>query len=119
MIAPNSEEDDSRYPFDLSRCVVADVETYPNRWCVGFHGLSLDGEIRTQIVDGDRAKLARTLDTLAEHGRILITYNGDHFDVPVIRAILGSFDPYSVGQSIITEGRLPAQLSRLPKLPCD
>jgi hypothetical protein len=37
----------------------------------------------------------------------------------LIRAILGGHDPYSLGQSLIREGRLPASITNLPPLPGD
>src|SRR3954449_2377091 len=111
--------DSIRCSFDLASCVVADVEVYPGRWCVGFHGRDRDGKPKTWIIDGDRAKLARMLSGLADHGRILVTYNGDHYDVPVIRAILKGFDPYAFSVAIIKGERLPIALASLPPLPCD
>jgi hypothetical protein len=110
--------DTTRYPFDLACCVVADVETYPGRWCVGFHGPNLQGEPTTWLVDGNRDHLAKVLTRLGKHQRILVTYNGDHFDVPVIRAILGGFDAYTIGQTIVDLGRSAIPLSELPKLHC-
>lgn len=107
------------FAFDLSRCVVADVETYPERWCVGFHGPNRNGDLTTWVVDGNRGKLARLLERLAALDRILVTYNGDHFDVPVIRAILDGCDPYPVTNVIIKESRPPVDLASWPPLPCD
>jgi DNA polymerase family B len=109
----------NRFSFDLASCVVADVETYPDRWCVGFRGLDREGRIVTTVVDGDRDKLRRTLGRFAETGRTLVTYNGDHFDVPVLRFTLEGFDPFMVGDAIIGRGRLPAPTSSLAALPCD
>src|SRR4051794_31375054 len=51
-------------PFDLARCVVADAEIYPGRWCVGFRGLDSSGEMRTWIVES-RDKLATMLKRIA------------------------------------------------------
>lgn len=107
------------FSFDLSRAVVCDVETYPNRWCVGFHGLGRTGEMVTLTIDGDHIRLAKTLNHLAARNRILVTYNGDHFDVPVIRAILGRHNPYDVAEAIIRGSRPPADPSSWPSLPCD
>ena len=107
------------FSFDLSQAVAADVETYPNRWCVGFHGLDRNGKPTTWVVNGDQGKLARTLEWLAQVGKTLVTYNGDHFDIPVIRAILGGCDPYTIANVIIKKSRPPADLSSRPPLPCD
>src|SRR4051794_3213124 len=71
--------DTPRFPFALDRCVVADVETYPNHWCVGFHGPDSEGRLTTWIVDGDRDQLAKVLARLAERDKILVSFNGDHF----------------------------------------
>jgi hypothetical protein len=107
-----------RFGFDLTRSVVADVEVYPDRWCVGFLGPNRDGILVNKTIE-DRKNLARVLDTLTEHGRTLVTYNGDHYDVPVIHAILGGLDPYAVSCSIIADERAPKPLSSLPPLGCD
>jgi|GEM_PF-4848998 len=37
--------------FDASRCVVFDLECYPGRWCVGFHGIDQAGRLSTKIVE--------------------------------------------------------------------
>lgn len=111
--------DPPRFGFDIGRCVVADVESYPGRWLVGFHGPDRSGKPTTHVVDGDRAKLARALATLAERGLTLVTFNGDHYDVPVIRAILQGFDPYAIGTAIIKGERLPIAISSLPPLGVD
>ena len=56
---------------------------------------------------------------LRETRRTLITYNGDHFDVPVIRYALAGYDPFIVGDAIIVGGRLPVPASSLAALPCE
>src|SRR5512135_3316209 len=105
--------------FDLVRCVVADVETYPERWCVGFRGPDRAGELVTRVVDGDREQLAQALNDLVARDRILVTYNGDHFDVPVIRAILGGRDPFAIAQAIIRDEPVLFGLNTLPPLTCN
>ncbi len=37
--------------FDPSRCVVFDLECYPGRWCVGFHGIDHNGQLSTKVVE--------------------------------------------------------------------
>jgi hypothetical protein len=93
------------YPFDLARCVVADIEVYPGRWCAGFRSAD-NGHEAAMIVDGDHDLLARTLDRLAEHGRTLVTYNGLDYDLVIMQAILAGEDPYEISRAIIShEGR--------------
>jgi hypothetical protein len=81
------------FRFDLSRCVVFDVEVYPGRWCVGFNGQDRHGKLATHVVDGDPRRLGAVLDRLAGTDRILAGYNSERFDIPVIRGILGGLDP--------------------------
>ena len=89
--------------FDLSKCVVFDVEVYSGRWCVGF---SWSGT--TIVVDGDRDVLAEYLRCFADQSMILVGYNSERFDIPVIQGILAGIDPYQTAQSIINAGRTPA-----------
>jgi hypothetical protein len=105
--------------FDIARCVAFDLEVYPGRWCVGFHGPDQRGKLTTSIVDGDRGKLAATLGRLVDRGMILVGFNSDHFDIPLIRCILGAIDPFAPAQAIVTDNRLPVALSKLPEFPCD
>jgi len=51
----------------------------------------------------------------------LVSYNGDRFDVPLIRAILKGIDPYAPAQQIIRENRLPPALAdaNLQEFPAD
>jgi hypothetical protein len=107
------------YSFDIGRCVVADMEVYPGRWCLGLLGPDRQGKQVTLVVKNDRAELTRLLNGMARNARILVGFNSTKFDVPVIRAILGGFDPYAIGNAIIAGGRLPVPLSGLPLLPCD
>jgi hypothetical protein len=51
----------SDYSFDIAKCVVFDLETYPNRWCVGFLGPGSDGHTTFKIVE-DRKSLAKLLE---------------------------------------------------------
>ena len=104
----------SPFSFDLSRCVVVDAEVYPGRWCVGFGWLDDKGKPVRRLIDGDRAKLSEVLDWFASRSRILIGYNSQHFDVPVIRAILGGHDPFAPAQSLIRDGWSPLSLWKLP-----
>ena len=115
-LAGNGE---GRFTFDIASCVVADVETYPGRWCVGFRGMDRGGSPTSWVVDGDLSKLRRTLARFAEGDRIMVTYNGDQFDVPVIRHALAGHDPFAVGDAIIAGSRLPAPTSSLAALPCE
>jgi hypothetical protein len=107
------------FRFDLARCVVADVETYPNRWCVGFHGLDKRGSPATWIVDGNRGKLAKALQRFSLEGKTVVTYNGDHFDIPVIRGILDGQDACDVATAIIQRGRNPKHMVLGSPFPCD
>ncbi len=101
-----------------SRAVVFDLECYPGRWCVGFHGIDHAGKLSTKIVE-TRNDLERLLKHFAEQGRTLIGYNSDRFDVPLICAILGGIDPHALAQQIIRNDRLPPKLAKLPEFPCD
>ena len=51
----------------------------------------------------------------------MVSYNGDRFDVPLIRAILKGIDPYAPAQQIIRENRLPPALAdaNLQEFPAD
>jgi hypothetical protein len=105
--------------FELARCIVFDVEVYPDRWCVGFRGIGSDGSERTKIIDGNREELWRLLQVLADQGWILVGFNSAHFDVPVIRVILGGYDPFPVAQSIIAGEDLSGWVRTLPAFPWD
>lgn len=106
--------------FDLAKCVAFDMEVYPGgRWCVGFRGPGRDGEPTDKVVDGDRDELARVLVRVADKGRILVGYNSERFDVPLVRAILKGLDPYAPAQAIIRGEPLPVPLAKLPPLGCD
>jgi hypothetical protein len=118
-VTPSTQADTPAYTYDLARAVAFDLECYPDRWCVGFFGPDRNGKPIIFVVDGDPARLAAVLSRLAEHGRTLIGYNSERFDLPVIRGILHGLDPYELAQSIIRENRAPRSLSRLPGLPCD
>ena len=93
--------------FDLACCVVFDLEVYAGHWCVGFHGPNAKGKLTTFIVDGDRNKLAKTLDQLQARGAVLVGYNSERFDVPLARCILAGIDPYAPAQAIIERDELP------------
>jgi len=107
------------FTFDFARCAVFDLEVYRGRWCVGFHGWNRHGKLTTHVVDGDAVKLADALKRLAAAERILVGYNSQRFDVPLIQGILKGVDPYEAAQEIIRENRLPRSLMNLPMLPCD
>src|SRR5262249_49330794 len=77
------------------------------------------GKITTLVVDGNSTQLTTVLSHLANHGRILVGYNSERFDVPVIRGILHGVAPYGLAQTIIREGRVPRWLTGLPGLSCD
>ena len=62
--------------FDVSRCVVFDLEVYRGRWLVGFLGNNLDGELTDSVVDGDANALRRYMDHFVERGRTLVGYDG-------------------------------------------
>src|SRR5262249_48844980 len=104
---------------DIKKCVVFDLEVSPGRWCVGFHGPDPRGDLATQVVDGDASQLAALLKRLADNGRILVGYNSERFDVPVILGILRGEDPYELAQAIIREERGAGRRTGLPQLPCD
>lgn len=104
--------------FDLNRCVAFDVEIYPGRCCVGFHGPNAEGVPTTRTVQG-REELKKALEHLKERGRILVGYNSERFDVPVIRFILAGLDPYAPSQALIAGEDLPVPLAKLPAFPCD
>jgi hypothetical protein len=106
--------------FDPSCCIEFDLEVYPGHWCVGFHGIDHAGLLSTKIAE-TRDDLKRFLGQFARQGRTLVSYNGDRFDVPLIRLILKGIDPYAPAQLIIRENRLPPELAnaKLPEFPCD
>ncbi len=106
--------------FDPSRSVVFVVECYPDRWCVGFHGIDQAGRLSTKIVE-TKNDLGGLLRHFAKQGRTLVSYNGERFDVPLIRAILKGVDCFALAQQIIRENRLPQAHANamLPAFPCD
>jgi hypothetical protein len=99
--------------------VAFDVEVYPDRWLVGFHGPGREGRITTYVVDGDAAQLANTLQQLADGGRILVGYNSARYDVPILRAILAGVDPFPVSQAIISKVPPPPLKRGTPDVRCD
>jgi putative DNA primase/helicase len=104
--------------FELSRCVIFDLECYPDRWCVGFRWRGPSGVVTTRIVEA-REALAKSLTWFAGEGRILVGYNSERFDIPLVRGILAGVEPYAPAQSIIRDGKLPPAMVNLPKFPCD
>ena len=106
--------------FHVDKCIVFDLECYPNHWGIGFLGLDRAGAISTRIVE-TKYLLEQILNSFAQQGRALVSYNGIRFDAPLIRAILKGLDPYPLAQQIIQDNRLPPALrsDRLPKFPCD
>jgi hypothetical protein len=106
------------FTFDQQRCVVLDVEVFPGRWCVGFLGPGSSGTATTKIVES-REQLATVLNYFATNGRILVGYNSEKFDLPLIRGILKGIDPYAPAQAIIKTDELPPALTKLPEFPCD
>jgi hypothetical protein len=111
------------FHFDIRQCIAFDLETYSNRWCVGFHGHDRRGNLATHVVDGDVAKLRALLERLASGGRALVGYNSARFDVPAILGILRGDDPHRLAQSIIREQREKDRGTRtrpdLTGFPCD
>jgi DNA polymerase elongation subunit (family B) len=105
--------------FNLTVCVVGDVECYPGRWCLGLLGPGQTGELVSWMIDGDQEELERTLDALAERGRMLVTFNGSHFDVPVVRSIQSGLDPFEIATNIVENGKLPVAPSSLRSLGLD
>jgi AAA domain/DNA polymerase family B len=102
----------------LCRYVAFDLETFPGRWCVGFHGLDQHGELTTHVVE-TRGKLRALLKRFAAQDRTLVGYNSQRFDVPLVQAILKGLDPYAQAQSIINDNQLPPSLKSLPAFPID
>jgi DNA polymerase family B len=109
----------NEFSCDVDRCVAFDLEVYQGRWCVGFHGPDRNGKRVTLTVDADAKKLAEVLKALVDHNRILVGYNSQRFDLPIIRGILRGLDPYVLAQEIIQKGRQPSILVKLPQLDCD
>src|SRR5437868_3939385 len=105
-MSPRDPETRSPYSFELARCLAFDLEVSPSRWAVGFHGPDREGERGTWVVQ-DREKLARFLNGFASYERILVGYNSQRFDVPLVRAILKGLDPYALAQAIIRDERFP------------
>jgi len=106
--------------FDPSRCVTFDLECVRDFWCVGFHGVDHAGRLSTKIVE-TKNELEVLLRHFAKQGRMLVSYNGERFDVPLIRAILKGIDPYAPGQQLIRQNCFPPALANanLPEFPCD
>ena len=94
-IAPPTTQ---KYAFKPSKCIILDFEVYPHRWCCGFLNPTTG---RYFCVDGDRDQLAKVLDKIHRAGMVRITYNGDHYDEPLGRAILAGSDPYPISQALI------------------
>ena len=96
-----------------------DLEVYPGRWCVGLHGIDHAGLLSTRIVQ-TKNDLEGFLRHFAKQGRTVVSYNGERFDVPLIRAILKGIDSYAPAQQIIRENP-PAGFANaiLPEFPCD
>ena len=113
LIAPARPES-----FSIRRCVVFDVEVFPAFWCVGIHWQDDQGKPQTRTIT-DRAALATTLGRIAAAGRTLVGYNSCHYDAPIVRAILGGFDPYSLSRAIVSGKSWPVSRSSLPPFPCD
>src|SRR5262245_11449621 len=99
MSAPTSLDAQPAFTFALERCVAFDVEVFPGRWAVGFYGPSRAGGMAAVAVDGEREELVRMLQYLAQRGCILVGYNAERFDVPLIRAILAGLDPYPLAEA--------------------
>jgi len=125
MMSPESHangrtvaESASAAGFSLTACVACDVEVFPGWWCVGFHGCDSDGNVWVRQVT-DRDSLAKILNWIAERQLTVVTYNGSHYDVPVMRVILSGFDPYSLSRAIVADKPWPVTLDRLPAFPCD
>ena len=78
-----------------------------------------DGKMRSRSVNGDRAKLSQALDWFAEHNRILVGYNSQRFDLPVMASILAGSDPYPIVQSIIAGDRRVYLPRNAPRIQCD
>src|SRR4051794_19771640 len=94
-------EQGRRFSFDLGRAICFDLEVYPGRWAVGFYGPCQPGsdDLVATIVDGDRKRLFAILKKLAASDRILVGYNSQRFDVPLVRVILAGLDPYAPAQT--------------------
>jgi hypothetical protein len=107
------------YAFDLGRAIVFDLETYPDHWCVGFYGPDHNGTPTTVTVIDDRDKLKKVLDKLSKDGRILVGFNSQKYDIPLMRAILKSYDPYPLSQRLIRGDDMPFRIHKFPELPCD
>jgi hypothetical protein len=118
--------------FDIKRCVVFDVEVYPNRWLVGFDFVDRRGRARIRQVDGDLDRLRVALRWFARNGYTLVSFNGIRYDVRILRAILGGLDPHAVSTRIIEgdrgdDGRdrarvraeLKEMLAGCPRVRCD
>jgi hypothetical protein len=107
--ADRSPTNNLKYAFDPGKCMILDFEVYPHRWCCGFLNPTTG---RYFCVDGDRDRLAKVLDKIHRAGMVRITYNGDHYDEPLGRAILAGEDFYEVSRSLVTwEGHdLPPEL---------
>jgi hypothetical protein len=115
-----------RFGFELSRCVVVDVESYRNRWAVGVYSPR-----HAEVVDGDPGRLGVVLGSIRRRGRTVVSYNGDSYDIPLLRAMLAGWDADRIkrlGDLRIEESRdwrpwrereSEALLAGLPDFPCD
>jgi hypothetical protein len=90
-------------PLDLERCVVFDVEVYPGSWCVGFLGLTNDGEWVHDCAE-TTSQLEAILSQLHQDGKTLLGYNSQRYDVPMVRAILAGEDAHETSKRLIESG---------------
>jgi hypothetical protein len=86
--------------FALERCVVFDVEVFPDRWLVGFYGADKLGKLAIHQVE-DRESLLNTLATINAAGNTLVGYNSAGYDNLIIAAILNGSDAFAASRDII------------------
>ena len=94
--------------FDLSRVLITDTECFRKLWCIGFMRLS-DGKVvvmehshRRQL---DIGRLHATM-----MNNLIVTFNGNHYDMPMIWKALDGASPAELKQAndrIIVGGMKP------------
>ena len=92
----------THYSFALARCIVFDLEVFPGRWLLGFYWIEDDGKPQHRIIE-DRLELARFLTECKQQDKILVGYNSDAYDRPMVRAILANKDIWKCNEGYFQE----------------
>lgn len=85
--------------YQIDSPVFGDAEVFPGWWCFGFKA---DGSYFI-FENHEVTQLQEFIDWLRNSGRPLVTFNGNHYDDPILTAMLRGQDPYQVSRSIIVD----------------